>query len=230
MLDLLQVRLTRSSSPGSARQARPEVPSLRIGKIPSMTQPDNPDAIRVGDREREQAISVLHDAVGGGYLDLQEFEERSQTVYAAKTRGDLRASLADLPAGAQLFPPIAPPGAVGASVMPKADTINVDWTTVKRRGSWQVPAHLVVTGSLGTADLDLSRATIPLTGCLIEVLASWSTVKLRLGGSIVARTEDFDGGSMTTLKDKAGPPSTPGGPVIDIRGHANWTTVVLRRN
>ncbi len=197
-----------------------------------MTQPDNPDAIRVGDREREQAISVLHDAVGGGYLDLQEFEERSQTVYAAKTRGDLRAALADLPAGAQLFPPSTPAGAVGVagSVVPRADTLNVDWTTVKRRGSWQVPVHLIVTGSLGTADLDLRQATIPLAGCVIEVLASWSTVKLRLGDAIVARTEDFDGGSMTTLKDKAGPPSAPGGPVIDIRGRANWTTVVLRRN
>lgn len=131
--------------------------------------------------------------------------------YKAKIRGDLRAALNDLPAGAQLFLPAAPARAVGSfgPVIDKADTIDVDWATIKRRGTWQVPAHLVIAGTLGTADLDLRQARIPLTGCLIEVLASWSTVRLRLGGSIVARTDDFDGGSMSAVKDKAGPPSGP---------------------
>jgi hypothetical protein len=35
---------------------------------------------------------------------------------------------------------------------------------------------------------------------------------------------------MSTLKDKAGPPTVPGGPVVDIRGRVGWTTVVLRRS
>jgi len=114
--------------------------------------------------------------------------------------------------------------------MAGAETINVDWTTVKRRGQWAVPAHLVVTGSMGTADLDLSHALINPIGCVIEVLASWTTVRLRLGDAMVARTDGFAGGSMSTLKDKAGPPTVSGGPVIDVRGRAGWTTVVLRRS
>ena len=195
-----------------------------------MTQPDNPDAMRVGDREREQAVAVLHDAVGGGYLDLQEFEERSQTVYAAKTRGELRAAVADLPIATGLFPPaaVAAPGPslTGAG----AGRLAVDWTTVKRKGYWEVPPHLVISGSMGNADLDLREAVIPAAGCVIEVIATWSTVKLRLGEAIVARTDGFEGGSTTTLKDKAGPPTVPGGPVIDIRGRAGWTTIVLRRS
>ncbi|MET0864012.1 MAG: DUF1707 domain-containing protein [Nakamurella sp.] len=193
-----------------------------------MTQPDNPDALRVGNREREQAVALLHDAVGGGYLDLQEFEERSKTVYAAKTRGDLRAALNDLPTAAALFPPAGtalPGGSIGG-----ADTINVDWTTVKRRGHWEVPGHLVITGTMGTADLDLGQALIPVTGCVIEILASWTTVRIRLGDAMIARTDGFAGGSMSTLKDKAGPPTVPGGPIVDIRGHAGWTTIVLRRS
>jgi len=193
-----------------------------------MTTPDNPDAIRVGDREREQAVAVLHDAVGGGYLDLREFEERSQTVYAARTRGDLRAALADLPTAAAIFPPAG--SALPGQPSGTAETIDVDWTTVKRKGTWQVPAYLVISGSMGTADLDLSQARIPLTGCVIEVKASWTTVRLRLGPAIVARTDGFAGGSMSTLKDKAGPPTVPGGPVVDLRGRAGWTTVVLRRS
>lgn len=193
-----------------------------------MTQSENSDALRVGHRDREQAVAALHDAVGGGYLDLQEFEERSQTVYAAKTRGDLRAALADLPAAAAFFPPAG--SALAGKLIGGEETISVDWTTVKRRGRWEVPPHLVITGSMGTADLDLRQALIPATGCVIEVLASWTTVRLRLGDTIVARTDSFDGGPMSSLKDKAGPPTVPGGPTIDIRGSAGWTTVVLRRS
>ncbi len=191
-----------------------------------MTGSDSTDALRVGDREREQAVAALHDAVGGGYLDLAEFEERSGTVYAARTRGDLRAALADLPTGAHLFaPPAAGPGAV---VPGDVDTMVIDWTTVKKNGAWRMPSQLFITGSMGNADLDLRHAQIPLTGCVIEVQASWSTIKIRLGDAVAVRTQDF-GGSMTTLKDKAGPPTVPGGPVVEIRGTTGWTTVVLRR-
>jgi hypothetical protein len=182
------------------------------------------DDLRVGDREREQAVAVLQDAVGGGYVDLDEFEERSRVVYAAKTRGEIRATLADLPGGVQMFPP-----AMAARIASTADSLDVDWTTVKRRGHWRVPAHLVISGSMGTADLDLRAAELPPGGCVIEVAAAWSTVRIRLGPSATVRTTEFEGGSMSTLKDKAGPPTAPGGPVIDIRGRANWTSVVLRR-
>lgn len=200
-----------------------------LGSIRTMTQPQNPDALRVGTREREQAVAALHDAVGGGYLDLEEFEQRSQTVYAAKTRGDLRAALVDLPTAASVLPP-TDSALVAGRPLGGADTINIDWTTVKRRGQWQVPAYLQITGSMGGADFDLRQASIPSAGAVIEVLASWSSVKLHLGGAVIARTDDFAGGSMSTLKDKAGPPTVPGGPIIDIRGSANWTTVILRRS
>jgi hypothetical protein len=193
-----------------------------------MTQHPDSDALRVGDRDREQAVAVLQDAVGGGYIDLGEFEERSQTVFAAKTRGELRAVLMDLPTAAALFPPAG--STLSNLPVGGADTISVDWTTVRRRGRWEVPVHLMITGSMGVADLDLGQALIPATGCMIEVMASWSTIKLRLGEAMIARTDGFAGGSMSTLKDKSGPPTVSGGPVIDIRGHAGWTTVVLRRS
>lgn len=182
------------------------------------------DALRVGDRERELAVAVLQDAVGGGYLDLNEFEERSRTVYAARTRGELRAALADLPGAVQLFAPTA-----AGSAATKDNTIDIDWTTVKRKGDWRVPAYLVISGSMGTADLDLREAQLAPGGCVVEVTASWSTVRLRLGPSTTVRTADFEGGSMSTLKDKAGPPTVPNGQVVEVRGRANWTSVVLRR-
>ena len=54
---------------------------------------------RVGDAEREQAVARLGEHVGAGRLDLAEFESRSAAACAARTRSDLDAVLADLPAG-----------------------------------------------------------------------------------------------------------------------------------
>ncbi len=190
-----------------------------------MTDPAASDTLRIGDREREQAVALLHDAVGRGYLDLGEFEERSRAVYAARTRGDLRPVLIDLPTAAAL---VAPP-AGGPAVAARPDTVDIDWTTVKRRGRWEVPAHLIIAGSMGNADLDLREAAVPAGGCIIEVQASWSTVKIRLGSSIAARADGFQGGSMSTFKDKAGPPPVPGGPIVELRGRPNWTSVIVRR-
>lgn len=192
------------------------------------------DILRIGDREREQAVAVLHQAVGGGYLDLDEFEERSRHVYAAKTRGDLREVLADLPGGVSLFPPDpgagAPSGVMPATPAGRAEKLDIDWTTVKRRGTWSVPPFLVICGSMGTADLDLRSADVPPGGCVVEVAASWSTIKLRLAPATLVRTTELRLGSMSTFKDKAGPPTGPGGAVIDLRGTGNWTSVVLRRD
>ncbi|MEO6957872.1 MAG: DUF1707 domain-containing protein [Antricoccus sp.] len=57
-----------------------------------------PDAqLRIGDAERERTTEALAKAHSIGQLDLTEFDERCQQVMAAKTRGDLRATLADLP-------------------------------------------------------------------------------------------------------------------------------------
>ncbi|HEY2947513.1 MAG TPA: 2TM domain-containing protein [Micromonosporaceae bacterium] len=52
---------------------------------------------RVGTAEREAAAAVLADAAAEGYLDTDEFAERSAAAYAARTRADLDRALAELP-------------------------------------------------------------------------------------------------------------------------------------
>lgn len=193
---------------------------------------DPADTLRIGTAERERAVAVLNDAVGAGYLELHEFEERSARVFAARTRGELRPVLADLPTAEGLFPSTVPSATppTGASLVATApESLDIDWKTVRRKGPWSVPPALVVTGSMGTADLDFSRAPLPPGGCVLDVYASWSTVKLTVDGATVVRSTDWEGGSMSTLNDKAGPPTAPGGPTLQVRGRSSWTTVVLRR-
>ncbi|NUT47792.1 MAG: DUF1707 domain-containing protein [Saccharothrix sp.] len=60
--------------------------------------------IRIGDAEREHALELLGTHLGEGRLSVDEFGERSARVATAKTRGDLYALFADLPAPRPAFP------------------------------------------------------------------------------------------------------------------------------
>ena len=53
--------------------------------------------IRIGDTEREAAMTALGEHMSAGRLDVDEYGERSAKVVAAKTRGELLEIFADLP-------------------------------------------------------------------------------------------------------------------------------------
>lgn len=52
---------------------------------------------RAGDRDRERAADRLGQALAQGYLNLDEYEQRTQAVFGAHTTGELDRILADLP-------------------------------------------------------------------------------------------------------------------------------------
>ena len=78
------------------------------------------NGIRASDHDRESAVEILRDAYTAGRLNLDEFDERTTTAYAAKTWGDLRELTSDLPAepklGADLQVPAPKPQLVDAPV------------------------------------------------------------------------------------------------------------------
>ena len=55
------------------------------------------DPIRASDTDREAVVATLREAYMAGRLNLDEFDERMTSAYAAKTWGDLRELTADLP-------------------------------------------------------------------------------------------------------------------------------------
>jgi Domain of unknown function (DUF1707) len=57
------------------------------------TQP----SLRIGDRERDAAAAELREHFAHGRLSLEEFNERLDAVFAAKTQRDLSRITADLP-------------------------------------------------------------------------------------------------------------------------------------
>jgi hypothetical protein len=65
--------------------------------------------LRASDAERERTVEVLREAFTQGRLESEEFNERVDAAYAAKTHAQLGALTADLPAGGAA---VAGPGVV----------------------------------------------------------------------------------------------------------------------
>jgi hypothetical protein len=57
-----------------------------------------PADLRIGDVERESAMTALGEHMSSGRLNIDEYGDRSAQVTTAKTRGELLALFADLPA------------------------------------------------------------------------------------------------------------------------------------
>ena len=55
------------------------------------------DSLRISDADREAAVDVLAEHYATGRLSKDEFDERSDAVWSATTRGDLAPIFADLP-------------------------------------------------------------------------------------------------------------------------------------
>lgn len=60
----------------------------------------SPD-LRVGDAERDAALAALGEHFAVGRLTREEYDERAEAVWTARTRGDLAVLFADLPDGSR---------------------------------------------------------------------------------------------------------------------------------
>ncbi|WP_237773989.1 DUF1707 domain-containing protein [Actinosynnema sp. ALI-1.44] len=58
---------------------------------------NDPDLVRIGTQERDEALSVLGDHFAQGRLPIAEYDDRVQKAVDAQTRADLRPLFADLP-------------------------------------------------------------------------------------------------------------------------------------
>jgi hypothetical protein len=191
--------------------------------------------LRVSDAEREHVVGLLQRATGTGLLDIDEFTRRVDTAIAARTRGELNAVLLDLPGlthpdrPAQVPTPARPPVHRPAPVVNggTGDEVRSTLGAVTRRGAWDVPAHLVVRTTLGSAELDFTEARIPHDVVDIELEVVAGSVELRLPAG--ARVEH--GALQATLSGVENRlrarPDAPDGPLFRISGSVRAGSVEI---
>jgi hypothetical protein len=96
-----------------------------------------PEGLRAGNAEREVVVQRLNDAFGEGRLELAELDQRIAQAYAAKTVGELRPLLADLPVRPGTPGRRAAPGAVPAfAAAPHRPPVARVAAGVVRRPAW----------------------------------------------------------------------------------------------
>jgi hypothetical protein len=71
--------------------------------------------IRIGDAEREAAVTAIGEHYAAGRLDRDELEERIEAAWRARTRADLAVLFADLPSARNAT---GPPAAATARFQP----------------------------------------------------------------------------------------------------------------
>jgi hypothetical protein len=113
---------------------------------------DELPAVRASDAEREQTVALVRQHMINGRLTLEEFAQRVEGIYGARTRGELELLTQDLPADAT-------GAAQRARPRPKRFTA-VAFGSVERQGRWRVPRFAGLAALFGDADIDLRTAEI----------------------------------------------------------------------
>lgn len=107
-----------------------------------------PSELRIGDTERETALTALGEHMSAGRLDIDEYGDRTAKVSAAKTRGELLALFTDLP---QPHPTFGQQQAAARAAMPQPaydDSLPVPtgprMTVSQRLAAAAMPLALIV--------------------------------------------------------------------------------------
>ncbi|MFI1187682.1 DUF1707 domain-containing protein [Streptomyces californicus] len=125
--------------------------------------------MRASDAERERIAELLREAVAEGRLDMDEFDQRLETAYKARTHGELEPLVQDLPAPGSAVAPVgstAPvpqrgsaanwPARIGGSAT--STGAFAFWGGFNRKGRWTVGRMFTAFAMWGGGEIDLREA------------------------------------------------------------------------
>jgi hypothetical protein len=193
--------------------------------------------VRASDAERDAAVGRLNQAVGEGRLTMDEFSQRLELAYAARTRGDLEPLLRDLPADAGDAAPAttAVAATTGGATVVSGGSQGKDtrWNIspiggIRHRGRWRVPRHTVAIAVLGSVDIDLGEAELAAPEVMVTKVSIIGGVSARIPPGMRVEASNFSilGGRDINL----GGPVAPNAPVLRIRSFSIIGGVSVRES
>ena len=174
--------------------------------------------IRASDAEREYVVDVLRAHCSEGRIDLDEFSERINRVYAARTIGELADITSDLPV------PTSQSGMATAGDDTSRTRKAVRWTVAVmsgavRKGRWRVEGETTVIACMGGANIDLRDAEIHGDEITIRCFAIMGGIEVIVPEGIAVNVAGIP--FMGGFDDKtADVPVLPGSPVVKVTGLA----------
>lgn len=207
-----------------------------------MSGPDrgqNPWHLRASDADREAYVGVLQEAFAQGRISGEEYEERMDTAYRARSYADLAPLVRDLPVDPLTLP--VPPGLPTSNTpVPLASTpvpatgtppaaseapVIAVFSDVKRADNWLVPDGQVAVAVFGSATLDLRRCVLSRPQMEIRAFAVLGSVEILVPEEIDVRVEgtailgDFNRKDKRP-KARRGTAAPAGSPTLRVTGVA----------
>ncbi|MGW3284445.1 DUF1707 SHOCT-like domain-containing protein [Streptomyces sp. NPDC001002] len=193
--------------------------------------------LRASDADRERVSEILRDALAEGRLDMEEFEERLEATYKARTYAELAPITRDLPAPGVAPPPVS---------MVKEPVDSGSWagrivggegsstwavavmSGFQRKGRWTVPRRFTSFSFWGGGELDLREANFADREVVINCIAimGGANVIVPPGVEVVVRGIGIMGGFDSR---EEGVPGDPGAPRVIVTGFAFWGGVGVER-
>ncbi|MEU2248892.1 DUF1707 domain-containing protein [Streptomyces sp. NPDC019224] len=185
--------------------------------------------MRASDAERERIAEILREAVAEGRLEMEEFEQRLDSAYRARTHGELEPLVRDLPG-------VGPSAAAPAVVRPRtgsavrwADRIGKPatsggafafWGGFRRRGNWTVGKVFTAFAMWGGGDIDLREADFEDRETVIRCFTIMGGIHVTVPPdlNVDVRGIGVMGGFGERAKDEPAP--APDAPRVRITGFA----------
>ncbi|MDH6584959.1 hypothetical protein M2164_005266 [Streptomyces sp. SAI-208] len=193
--------------------------------------------LRASDADRERVAEVLRDALAEGRLDMEEFEERLDATYRARTYGELAPITRDLPVGQVAAPKVdmqkrpEPDGSWASRIVGGEGSST--WAVAvmsgfQRRGRWTVPRRFNCFAFWGGGEIDLRDANFAASEVEINCVAIMGGMQVIVppGVEVVVRGIGIMGGFD---QREEGVPGEPGAPRVIVTGFAFWGGVGVER-
>lgn len=197
---------------------------------------DSPDT-RASDAERERVAEYLREAVAEGRIDMDEFGERLEAAYKARTHGELAPLVSDLPtpgSTVDVIPVTDSPVRTGRW----ADRVGVGGAVSRtafafmggfsRKGSWTVPRVFTSVTFMGGGEIDLREARFEERDVVIRCFALMGGVGIIVPTDMEVHVRGFGfmgGFGELAQAGEAG----PGSPRVIVTGFAVMGGVGVER-
>lgn len=186
--------------------------------------------MRASDAERERIAEVLREAVAEGRLQMEEFEQRLDAAYKARTHGELEPLVRDLPApGGAAVAPLAVGQPRAGSPARWSDRIGRPatsgggfalWGGFRRHGNWTVGRVFTAFAMWGGGTIDLREANFEAREVVIRCFTIMGGIHVTVPPDlhVDVRGIGIMGGFGEHTKDEAAP--APDAPRVRITGFA----------
>ncbi|MGW3145913.1 MULTISPECIES: DUF1707 SHOCT-like domain-containing protein [Streptomyces] len=199
---------------------------------------DDAPELRASDADRERVAEVLRDALAEGRLDMEEFEERLEATYSARTYRELAPITRDLPGPEVAAPPVVSlhkdsgasgswAGRITGGEGSSAGAVAI-MSGFQRKGRWTMPKRFNCFAFWGGGEIDLREADFADREVEINCVAIMGGVQVIVppGVEVVVRGIGIMGGFDHR---EEGEPGEPGAPRVIVSGFAFWGGVGVER-